>query len=157
MERSRKMSKIFLEPLKKSHIEGIIRIESLCFSVPWSKEAFLQELNNEIAYYLVAIDHGQVLGYGGMWIILDEAHITNVAVTPMRQREGIAKDIVEGLIKRADEFNVLAMTLEVRMSNQTAIDLYKKFHFEEAGIRKGYYENNNENALIMWRKRGELR
>jgi len=146
------MSKICVEPLKKCHIEGIISIENLCFTSPWSEDAFLQEVDNEIAYYIVAIEDDEILGYGGMWLILDEAHITNVAVTPRRQRQGIAKKIVESLIFEAQQLSIKAMTLEVRRSNLPAINLYKKFGFEEAGIRKGYYEDNDEDAIIMWRK-----
>ena len=146
------MSKIYLEPLKKSHIKGIISIERSCFTIPWSNDSFMQELKNEIAYYIVAVQDGNVIGYGGMWIILDEAHITNVAVSPQLQRQGIAKMIIERLIECAEEANVFSMTLEVRMSNHPAISLYRKYDFEDAGIRKEYYENNNEDALIMWRK-----
>jgi len=146
------MAKITFEPLKKSHIEGIIEIETLCFAVPWSKNAFLQEIDNEIAYYIVARDGQDIVGYGGMWLILDEAHITNVAVTPQRQREGIANQIVAGLIAKADACQITSMTLEVRVSNARAIHLYKKFGFQDAAIRKDYYEDNHEDALIMWRK-----
>ncbi|MEI6132026.1 MAG: ribosomal protein S18-alanine N-acetyltransferase [Bacillota bacterium] len=148
------MSEIIFEPLKKSHIEGIIGIEKKCFQSPWSKEAFLKETENEIAYYIIAIENGEILGYGGMWLILDEGHITNIAVEPSRQREGIAKKIVENLILKASEEKVVAMTLEVRVNNTAAINLYKKFGFFNAGIRKNYYEDS-EDALIMWRKCGD--
>ena len=152
MESCRKMTEIYYEPLKKSHLEGIINIEQACFVVPWSKEAFLQELKNDIAVYIVAMQDDEVIGYGGMWIILDESHITNVAVAKSYQRQGIAKKIVEQLIERSEQEKAFSMTLEVRKSNNSAISLYKKFSFKEVGIRKGYYENNNEDALIMWRK-----
>ena len=148
------MSEILLEPLNKCHIEGIIGIEVACFDVPWSEQSFLQELDNKNAHYLVALVDGEIAGYGGMWMVLDEAYITNIAVLPKFQKRGIATLMIQSLVTMADARAVLAMTLEVRVSNAVAIALYKKMGFEEFGIRKNYYENNNEDALIMWKHLG---
>ena len=91
-----------------------------------------------------------MIGYGGMWLILDEAHITNIAVHPEHRRRGVGRLLMETLMKEAVILKMERMTLEVRVSNKAAISLYKSLGFEEGGIRKGYYSNDREDALIMW-------
>jgi len=102
--------------------------------------------------YMVAVKDGLVVGFAGMWIILDEAHITNIAVHPEYRGFGIGTMLMESLISICKIENVIGITLEVRVSNQRAINLYKKFGFVEEGIRKAYYEDNKEDALIMWKR-----
>jgi len=131
-------------------VDGVVQIESLSFSAPWTAAMFNEELNNPIAYYIVAADGEEVVGYAGMWLIIDEAHITNIAVDPRYHRRNIATTMIRLLIEKAREMNLRAMTLEVRTGNFQAIELYKRFGFKTEGCRKGYYREDGEDALIMW-------
>lgn len=135
-----------------SHVDDVIIIENLSFKTPWSKEAFLTELTrNECASYKVLMINNRVVSYGGMWVVLDEAHITNIAVHPEYRGIGLGNIIVEELIIEANRRNISAMTLEVRMNNMAAINLYKKYGFTEAAVRKKYYQDTGEDAIIMWK------
>jgi ribosomal-protein-alanine N-acetyltransferase len=131
-------------------INGVVKIESRSFSLPWSTAMFSEELNNPIAFYIVAVIEQEIVGYAGMWLIIDEAHITNIAVDPKHRRRNIASTMVRLLIEKAREMNLKAMTLEVRTGNFEAIELYKRFGFKTEGLRKGYYREDGEDALIMW-------
>ncbi|WP_446897760.1 ribosomal protein S18-alanine N-acetyltransferase [Clostridium sp. LBM24168] len=145
------MNNIEITPLRLEHIDSVATIDRLSFSTPWSRESLVQEVeNNKFARYIAAIKFGTVIGYGGMWIILDEAHITNIAVHPEYRGIGAANIIMEGLIRICRLEKVDAMTLEVRKSNIIAQNLYKKYGFVEEGIRKSYYVDNKEDAIIMW-------
>jgi len=133
------------------HIDDIIVIEKLSFTIPWTKNAFLHELqNNKFAVYLSAKMGDRIVGYAGMWKIFDEGHITNVAVHPEFRRMGIGSMLLERLINLAKRDGITKMTLEVRQSNKAAQALYKKYGFKAAGIRKEYYADNGEDAVIMW-------
>lgn len=126
-------------------------LDKICFSVPWSLDSFVQELSaNGRAVYFVADIDGEVAGYAGLWQILDEGHITNVAVAPKFRRRGIAAAILETLLAESRACGIRAFTLEVRASNTAAQELYGKFGFRSAGQRPGYYEDNKEAAVIMW-------
>ncbi|NLK97610.1 MAG: ribosomal protein S18-alanine N-acetyltransferase [Epulopiscium sp.] len=139
-------------PMKEEHIPGIHEIEKSCFTIPWSKEAFEKELReNPLAYYIVAELENTVLGYAGMWVIADEGHITNIAVHPDFQHQGVGTLLMEHLIDEARSKNFFGLTLEVRESNVKAQNLYKKFGFINEGLRKGYYQDTGENAIIMWK------
>lgn len=108
-------------------------------------------LQNSFAYYVVALKEGKVVGYGGMWIILDEAHITNVAVHPAFRMKHIGRALMLEMMRRALFAGVTRMTLEVRPSNYAARRLYTALGFEERGLRKRYYTDTNEDAIIMWK------
>ncbi|MGI6728353.1 MAG: ribosomal protein S18-alanine N-acetyltransferase [Anaerovoracaceae bacterium] len=137
---------------KEQDIEAMAELDCLCFSVPWSKESFRQEImENELALYLVAEEQGRIVGYAGLWMVCDEGHITNVAVKPECQRRGLGKLLVSKLIEIAEKQGINGFTLEVRVSNYGAISLYKNLGFVPLGKRIRYYEDNNEDALIMWR------
>lgn len=143
---------VIIRDMKESDLERIIEIEEKSFNPPWSREAFLLELTkNLLAKYIVAEVDGQVVGYGGIWLIIDEGHVTNIAVDEEYRGKGIGSKILEGLIQICRERNMTAMTLEVRKSNVVAQSLYRKYGFKEYGIRKGYYQDNNEDAIIMWK------
>ena len=131
----------------------VFKLDVICFSEAWSLESFQYELTENIfARYYVAEDiNGTIIGYSGLWHILDEGHITNVAVHPSFRQRGIGKDLVSKLIEESIKDGIKTFTLEVRKSNEPAIHLYKNFGFVEAGIRKGYYQDKNEDAIIMWR------
>lgn len=130
----------------------IAEIDRLCFALPWSKEALADDIaENEKAVYIVAEEEEQIAGYAGMWITLDEAHITNVAVHPKFRKRGIGKTIMGALLRLAKRYGAVHQTLEVRVSNKAAISLYESLGFEGVGVRKNYYCDNHEDALIMWR------
>ncbi|WP_163195704.1 ribosomal protein S18-alanine N-acetyltransferase [Clostridium thermarum] len=150
------MSNVEIIPIEDKYIEGVLNVSILSFPITWSKESFEQELSNRYARYVVAVKDGVVVGFGGMWIIIDEAHITNIAVHPEFRGFGIGSMLVDALINICKIEGVTAATLEVRVSNFKAINLYKKFGFVEEGIRKSYYEDNKEDALIMWKRNFQL-
>lgn len=144
------MTKIIL--MEKEHIDRIYEIEKACFSTPWSKESFRTEVEeNPLAYYIAALEEEHIAGYAGMWVIVDEGHITNIAVDPKFRSKGIGNLLVDSLIKEAESRNLTALTLEVRQSNIIAQNLYKKFGFESGGVRKRYYQDTGEDAIIMWK------
>ncbi|MCT4605077.1 MAG: ribosomal protein S18-alanine N-acetyltransferase [Marinisporobacter sp.] len=133
-------------------IEDVFEVEQRSFSVPWTKDAFIAEIKyNEKARYVVLEIEGKVLGYGGFWKILDEGHITNIAIDPDIRGKGYSHLIIEELLKIAQEEKIVGMTLEVRASNKVAQGLYEKYGFQSRGIRPKYYQDNGEDALIMWR------
>ena len=136
-------------------IDGIALVEANSFTIPWSKQMFLDELNNPLALYYVAACGEKILAYAGLWIIADEGHITNIAVEPSWRRQQIAAALMQRILDAADEYGLRALTLEVRSGNQPAISLYKKFGFQVEGRRKAYYSDNHEDALIMWLYRGD--
>lgn len=131
-------------------------VERKCFSTPWSRNIFVSEVTrNDNAIYVVATIGERIVGYAGIWIILDEGHVTNIAVDPAYQRQGIGQGLMDMLTAAAVKRGVIAMTLEVRVSNASAQALYAKLGFVPNGIRKQYYQDDKEDALIMWRELGE--
>lgn len=134
-------------------VEEVFEVEKKSFPVPWSIQSFLQEIqNNKFARYVVAEVDGKIIGYGGMWNVAGEGHITNIAIHPDFRGRGYGNDIVHSLIQMAKKEDVLKMTLEVRESNVVAQKLYRKYGFVACGVRYKYYQDNNEDAIIMWRE-----
>ena len=113
---------------------------------------FEDELINSNAYYYVIEVDKRIVGYVGFWKIIDEAHITNVAIHNDYRRLGYGRALINALLNKAKELEIIAVTLEVRVSNLAAISLYERFGFVSSGVRRGYYSDNNEDALIMWLK-----
>lgn len=145
--------KVIIKKMEKSDIDEIFEIEKVSYGEHhWSKESFYNELENNIGYYLAAHspENNKVLGYLGSWLIIDECHITNVSVNPEYRRQKIAEQLIIELINHCYEKFVKYITLEVRVSNTPAINLYEKFGFKSIGVRKKYYQDNNEDALIMF-------
>lgn len=137
--------------MELKHIPEVLKVERASFVTPWSAHAFTYELlHNELSYYTVALVDGQVVGYAGMWMILDEAHVTNIAVAPEYRHRKIGYRLMCHLINKARSEGINRMTLEVRPSNIYARRLYKSLGFEERGMRKNYYTDTNEDAIIMW-------
>ena len=135
-----------------SDVDDIEALELVCFSTPWSRDSLLYELTeNPMATYVVAELEGKVVGYVGVWSIVDEGHITNVAVSPSYRKRNIGSLLISHMLKATMQAGLVRHTLEVRASNEAALALYRKYGFEAAGIRKGYYEDNGEDAIIMWR------
>ncbi|MFT5873482.1 MAG: ribosomal-protein-alanine N-acetyltransferase [Clostridium sp.] len=141
-----------IHPMDTSSINSIININRLSFPISWSLESLQAELDNKFAKYVVLKRGNLIVGYGGMWIIIDEAHITNVAVHPEARGQGGGDIIVEALFRICRKQKITAITLEVRSSNFIAINLYEKYGFEKEGIRPHYYEDNGEDAVIMWNR-----
>lgn len=146
------MNEIIIRDFKINDAEKVHEISNACFPVPWSLEAVKGEADNELAHYVVALHEDTVVGFGGMWIFLDEADITNIAVAPDFHGLQIGSKIVAALLNICRKKNIAGITLEVRVSNIIALKLYRKFGFIEEGIRKKFYENNNEDAVIMWKR-----
>lgn len=132
-------------------VKRICEIEAACFPSPWTEASFINELTtNKLAVYYVVEEAGIVAGYLGVWNILDEGHITNVAVHPDYRGRGYGIALVKHLKTASLRIDVKWLTLEVRVSNIPAISLYEKLGFENQGIRKKYYQDNGEDAMIMW-------
>lgn len=138
--------------MTESDIDSVLEISSLSFAHSWSRESYEKELNNTLAKYFVAEVQNKVVGFIGTWIIVDESNITNVAVHPNYRKLSIGSKLIEYLIFYCKDLNCVSHTLEVRASNIPAINLYKKYGFIESGLRKGYYSDNNEDAILMWLK-----
>ena len=146
------MNSVLIRGMNKDDIDQIVEIEKKCFSLPWSREAFINELKNELAYYQCAEFGGIIVGYMGMWKVIDECHITNVAVLPEYRKNKIASMLIEKMVNICKCSEIVNMTLEVRESNIAAINLYKKFGFFSVGKRPKYYQIPTEDAVIMWKK-----
>jgi len=143
---------VIIRPMTEDDIDEVVEIEKLSFTTPWSREAFVGEVTkNSCARYIVAEVDKKVVGYAGFWVVLDEGHITNIAVHPEYRGKGIGSRLMEGLIDLAKKNGITSMTLEVRESNLVAQNLYKKFGFKALGRREGYYQDNNEDAIVMWK------
>lgn len=143
---------ITVELMKMSDLDDVMEVEHQCFTTPWSRYAFTCELrDNQFSYYIVAKANGKIIGYAGMWIVLNEAHVTNVGVLPEYRGMGVGELLMRTLIAAAKTKNADKMTLEVRKSNYVAQNLYTKLGFEPRGIRRGYYQDNKEDAVIMWK------
>lgn len=139
-------------PMDKSHIEQIAALERECFSAPWTQEMLTDALYDPQACFIVAEDgQGGVLGYAGLHAVLDEGYIDNVAVEPDARRHGVASALLDVFCRFA-EANLAFLTLEVRASNAPAAALYAKHGFTQVGLRKNYYQNPKEDAILMTRE-----
>lgn len=127
-------------------------IEELCFPVPWSAQALIDECNNENTYFIVALNDGEVIGYGGMHTPSGDCFIDNIAVDPEHRRQGVGRSITAALIAEAKRIGGNFISLEVRPSNEAAVKLYRSLGFENVGFRKNFYMSPKEDALIMTRK-----
>ena len=136
--------------MKQEDADEIAAIEEMTFAMPWSRKDFWAEAVNENAIYIVGLIENKVVAYAGAWISFEEAQVTNVAVPPDYRRQGIGAELFAKLIDEVKILGVTAITLEVRPSNKSAIRLYEKYGLKSVGRRKGYYLDNNEDALIMW-------
>ena len=147
---------IVIRPMTIDDVDGVFEVEKNCFEHYWSKGEFEKEMKNDVARYLVADIYGKIVGYVGIWFVAGEGHITNVAVHSDYRGQKIGDILIKHLVKMCEDNNVFAMTLEVRVSNIVAQNLYKKYGFKLAGIRKEYYSDNKEDAMIMWSQLKEV-
>jgi len=141
-----------VEPMRKRHLSAVMPIESVSYPKPWPISTFQSEIElmrRGERHYVVALEDGAVVGYGGLMFVLDDAHVTNIAVPGKRQRSGIATRVLAELAWQAITHGSRALTLEVRASNSAAQALYHQFGFVPAGIRHKYYENSDD-AIVMW-------
>jgi ribosomal-protein-alanine N-acetyltransferase len=131
-------------------IFSVLEVEKRSFTTPWSEEMFRIELQNPNCLYFVAEISNVIVGYVGLWIIVDEGHISSIAVDPSYRRLKIGRALMQNIFDIAQKKQLKGLTLEVRASNIGAIELYKSFGFKTEGRRKAYYSDNQEDALIMW-------
>lgn len=142
---------VVIRTMTVEDLDGVMSVEFDSFLTPWSRQAFEEELRtNRLAHYLVAVENENIVGYAGTWLVINEAHVTNVAVTGKKRRQGIGRLLMENLMDLARDNGMESMTLEVRVSNEAARHLYQQLGFVEAGIRKNYYSETKEDALILW-------
>jgi ribosomal-protein-alanine N-acetyltransferase len=140
-----------IQPMRRRHIRAVLRIEQQVYPRPWSSSLFLSELalRSTRAYYVARIGR-ELVGYAGLMMTLDEGHVTTIAVEPRRHRGKIGTRLLLVLAREAIARGATALTLEVRMSNTAAQDMYRRFGFGPVGVRKNYYQEVNEDALVMW-------
>ncbi len=144
-------SPCMFRPMDLEDIGQICEIEKECFPTPWTAAAFYNELvNNHFAKYVVMEWEGEIIGYGGVWLIMDEAHITNIAVRERYRGQKWGTRLLAEIMAMATVNGMSRITLEVRVSNAIAQRLYEKFGFHATGTRKRYYSDNQEDAIIMW-------
>ena len=144
------MAEVQIALMGSGDLDAIMRVEQSSFSIPWLRESFEHEISeNKCARYLVLREDGVAVAYAGVWFVLDEGHITNVAVLPEKRGLGYGEQILQALMQLASDSGMSWMTLECRRSNAAAQGLYRKLGFVDVGYRKGYYADNHEDALIM--------
>jgi ribosomal-protein-alanine N-acetyltransferase len=139
-------------PTKLEHIDDIMVVETLSFKIPWSRKSLTDDITrNELAVYFSAAVEDKIIGYAGMWKVIDEGQITNIAVHPHYRGNGVGSELLKSLIEAAKSKSITRMTLEVRKTNTAAQGLYLKYGFNVEGCRKAYYADNGEDAIIMWK------
>ncbi len=144
------MDEVIIRRMARKDLDRVTEIESATFAIPWSRESFRRELEENVAArYLVAEKNGRVVGYAGAWVILDESHITNIAVEQEERGQGIGRKLTEALLDYLSNLGAAYATLEVRVSNEWAQNLYRSLGFTAVGKRKRYYEDNQEDAWLM--------
>ena len=136
--------------MAREDADAVEVVEKACFKIPWSRESFWKAAGNADTCYLLALDGERVIGYAGCWVSFEEAQITNVAILPAYRGKGIATKLLKELFRLAVKRGITAMTLEVRPSNTAALALYKDCGFKDYGRRPRYYQDNGEDAVIMW-------
>ena len=146
------MTELMIRKGSAADIDAIAALEQECFASPWSRESLYHDLaENQLSTYFVAELQGQIVGYVGIWVIMDEGHVNNVAVSPSYRRQHIGSALIAAMLRSTEEAGIKSHTLEVRAGNRAAKGLYENYGFKEAGVRKGYYEDNGEDGIIMWR------
>jgi len=149
------MTDCFIRPLSsEADIDDILRIETISFTNPWTREMYLSELEHrDVSFFYIARDAvGEAIGFCSCWLVLDEIHINNLAVLPEHRRGGVASALIEHVLKEGAARGAHRATLEVRRSNEPARKLYEKFGFSVTAVRRGYYTRPDEDALVLWRE-----
>jgi ribosomal-protein-alanine N-acetyltransferase len=138
-------------PMNYGHLNAVCEIENKCYTQPWSRIQYEEELGKTNAFYYAAVEDGIVIGYTGMWHIINEGHITTLAVSPDKRKSGIGTVLLHELIGTAKKLEMLGLMLEVRINNYDAQRLYMKNGFVLERIRKNYYSDTGEDALVLWK------
>ena len=141
---------VTIRRMRPSDIEHVSRIERQSFSTAWNANAYVTELSNPAAIYLIVTANDAIIGYGGLWVIMDEAHITTVAVVPEWRGARVGERLLSEMLATARREGATRATLEVRSSNEPAQRLYKRYGFIKAAVRKAYYADNREDADVLW-------
>lgn len=145
------MVKIQFRKMKASDIDAVKEIDKRSFPIPWPKDIYEEELTkNQYAQYFVATLDEKIIGFCGSWMVIDEAQITNIAIDPDYRGKGYGQGLFQYVINYAVAHGIRHLSLEVRVSNLTAQRMYKKFGMQPGGIRKNYYSDNQEDALVLW-------
>ena len=144
------MAEEIIRPMERADVSRVHEIECACFRSPWSKLALAGELRNDVAHYLVMEVDGVIAGYGGMWLLFEEAHVTNVAIMPEYRGQGRGKRLMLAMMRYVYKRGAEKMTLEVRETNFVAQHLYERLGFEQNGFRPGYYSDTGEGAKLLW-------
>ena len=142
---------MIVREMVKEDLDEIVYIESSLYKDKWNKEAYLRDIESEIAFNYVLEHDGVILGYYGFWVMFDNIDITKVSIRKELQGKGLSKILMEDMLKRISNSDINTITLEVRVSNAPAIGLYEKFGFKKISVRKNYYENI-EDAYVMQRE-----
>lgn len=137
-------------------VEAVTKLEQECFSRPWSKESLKKEVNNPNSLFLIYEINKKTIGYIGMYLVIDEADITNIVITKSYRGKGYGKKLLAEAINQVFSMGYLGVTLEVRKSNKTALSLYERLGFKIEGERRNFYDTPLENALIMWKRKSIL-
>lgn len=151
-------AKLIIEPLSEADLDWVTKLEAETFSLPWSREAFAEEIGHPDRLFVVAklCEEGGPdpigVGYSGMFLSFDEGEITNVAINPAFRGKGFGQQMLAAQMEMAGQKGVHSFTLEVRVSNQNAIRLYEKLGFQSVGVRRNFYEKPTEDAMIMWKR-----
>lgn len=142
---------VLIIPMRRRHLRSVVRIEGQVYPRPWTNSLFVSELalRSSRAYFVAKVGR-DVVGYAGLMMSLTDGHVTTIAVDPAWQRHAIGTRLLLALAREAIERDATALTLEVRLSNKGAQDLYRRFGFTAVGVRKGYYADTGEDALVMW-------
>jgi ribosomal-protein-alanine N-acetyltransferase len=149
------MATLFIEPLSSpSDLDAVLAIEAESFTSPWTREMYVAELENVgVSFcYLARNESGDILGFCSFWRVLDELHINNLAVAPLYRRRGIGTELLTHVLNEGARLGAYRATLEVRRSNEVARHLYEHLGFATAGVRRAYYTNPIEDALVLWRE-----
>lgn len=145
------MINVTIRKMTQHDISAVMEIDRKSFPAPWTREVYEQEIkNNDFAHYFVIETDGQIVGYVGLWIVFEDAQITNIAVLPEYRGNNIGKQLFSFAIIYALQKGAHYLSLEVRPSNEVAKNMYRSFGLKEAGIRKNYYPDNGEDAIVMW-------
>lgn len=143
---------ITVRAMRKADVKAVYEIEVLSFRTPWSFRSLMGELKNDVAHYTVLEEDGTIVGYCGMWVLFEEAHITNIAIHPKQRGHGYGKTLLHASMRVAASFGAEMMTLEVRETNAVAQRMYDEMDFLQQGRRKRYYSDTGEDALLLWNR-----
>ena len=144
------MSDILITSMQQRHIGALAGLEKICFgALAWNEQALADELTNDTAHFLVLEKSGEAIGYIGTFVVVDSCYVSNIGILPQYRRQGFASVLMESACKEAFSLGARSISLEVRPSNTAAISLYKKLGFEEIGLRRGFYREPKEDALIL--------